>query len=406
MEAVAHCVLPPGSVMNKFLTQCIISFLLLPVTLNGLTAQTAVPVFTAGKEGYQSYRIPAIIRLKDHSLLAFCEGRLSSAADFGNIDIVMKRSSDLGKTWTPLQVIVNESNLQAGNPAPVVDWLDPDFPDGRIFLFYNTGTNHEAEVARGNGIRECKFICSTDGGISWSAPVNITRQVHRPLQEAINPAYRFREDWRTYANTPGHGLQISEGPYKGRIYIAANHSEASPQPGAGHYRAHGYYSDDHGRSFQLAASLPFPGSNESTAAMLDNGGLLLNARNQSGTPRVRIVARSKDGGSSWDSVYFDHQLPDPVCQGTLLNAGKIRGRNVLLFCNAGDSMGRDQLTLRISRDEGRTWTRSILIDKDPMPRKNHDYTAYSDMVMTAKRETAVLYERNNYSEIVYRIINW
>ena len=79
----------------------------------------------------------------NNELLAFCEGRVKGSADFGDIDIVMKKSNDGGKTWMPIKKIVDIDSLQAGNPAPVVDLTDPVYPGGRIFLFYNTGNNHE-----------------------------------------------------------------------------------------------------------------------------------------------------------------------------------------------------------------------------------------------------------------------
>ena len=111
-----------------------------------------IPVFEAGKEGHKSYRIPAIISLKNGDLLAFAEGRVDGAGDFGDINIVLKKSTNKGKTWSTLQTIVENGNLQAGNPAPVVDLTDPKYPKGRIFLFYNTGNNHEGEVRKGNGL--------------------------------------------------------------------------------------------------------------------------------------------------------------------------------------------------------------------------------------------------------------
>ncbi|HEU5364995.1 MAG TPA: sialidase family protein, partial [Hanamia sp.] len=95
-------------------------------------------VYVSGTEGYKSFRIPAIVKAPNGDLLAFCEGRVNGGADFGNIKVVLKRSSDGGKTWSALQIVAANDTLQAGNPAPVVDLTDPRFPQGRIFLFYNT----------------------------------------------------------------------------------------------------------------------------------------------------------------------------------------------------------------------------------------------------------------------------
>src|SRR5690606_18253985 len=96
-----------------------------------------IPVFVSGEDGYGSYRIPAMVKAPNGDLLAFAEGRVHHAGDFGDIDIVMKRSTDNGKTWGALQRVAEYGELQAGNPAPVVDLLDPAYPQGRIFLFYN-----------------------------------------------------------------------------------------------------------------------------------------------------------------------------------------------------------------------------------------------------------------------------
>ena len=105
---------------------------------NAAYCQKEVPVFTSGTEGYKSFRIPAIIGLPNKNLLAFCEGRINGAADFGNVDIVMKKSTDNGKTWSALQIIVDANSLQAGNCAPVVDTNDPAYPKGRIPFFFIT----------------------------------------------------------------------------------------------------------------------------------------------------------------------------------------------------------------------------------------------------------------------------
>ena len=388
----------------------VIRFLLLPgaalLAFAGVIAQQpAEPVFVSGTEGHKSYRIPAIIALPKGKLLAFCEGRVNDAGDFGDINIVMKTSIDHGRSWRPLQTVVDADSLQAGNPAPVVDMTDPRFPAGRIFLFYNTGNNHEGEVRKGKGLREVWYKASADAGATWSAPVNITLHVHKPMQPASNPAYHFKEDWRSYANTPGHAMQFSSGKYKGRIFVAANHSAGTPQPHFTDYRAHGFYTDDHGSSFRLSADLPMPGGNENMAVQLSGNRLMLNYRNQKGDVKARIVAISSSGGDTWDTAYFDKNLPDPVCQGSILQAGKYKGKPVLAFCNAADTARRNHLTLRISFDEGNTWPQHYLIDQAPEG-NNGDYTAYSDIVPLAANKLGVLYEKDNYKAIVFTVVGW
>jgi len=368
--------------------------------------ESPVQVFVSGTEGHKSYRIPAIIGLPDGTLLAFAEGRVKGSDDFGDVNIVLKRSSDNGRTWGEMSTIVDYDSLQAGNPAPVADLTDPDFPDGRIFLFYNTGNNHEGEVRKGNGYREVWYKTSADGGISWSEAVNITQQVHRPLKPDVNPQYNFSEDWRSYANTPGHAMQFSEGRYKGRIVIAANHSTGEPNDNWEDYASHTFFTNDHGKTFRLGQTLTVPGSNEATAAEISGDRLMLNARNQKGDIKARIVAISNDGGEAWDNFFFDNMLPDPVCEGTILNIGYHSGKAVLAFCNAADTVYRNNLTLRISYDDGVSWPVTVPVDKSNNPAKQKDFTAYSDIVRIGTDEIGILYERDNYKEIVFKRIKY
>ncbi|MFT4092919.1 MAG: sialidase family protein [Niabella sp.] len=382
--------------------KCLLPVPILFLCIYHVAAQPETVIFAAGKDGYKSFRIPAIINMKDGTLLAFAEGRVNNASDFGNIDIVMRSSNDQGKTWLPLQIVADAGILQAGNPAPVLDMTDPDYPGGRIFLFYNTGNNAEGSVRKGNGVREVWYKTSTDG-VTWSEPVNITTQVHKPYQPAYNPLYNFKEDWRSYANTPGHAMQFETGRHRGRIYIAANHSAGAPQRNFKDYRAHGFYTDDHGKTFHLSEDVNLEGGNENTAAALSKSRLMLNLRNQQGNVKARYTAFSKDGGVTWYQQKFDRQLPDPVCQGSLLTAGKKWGKNILAFCNAADTSNRDNLTLKISYNDGRTWKKNIRIYSNPAI---NDAAAYSDIVKISKRVIGILYEKDSYSQIVFTARAW
>jgi sialidase-1 len=369
-------------------------------------AQQDIPVFISGTEGYESYRIPAMITLPDGDLLAFCEGRKHGISDFGDIDIVLKKSKDKGKTWGEMQLVVNYDSLQAGNAAPVVDLTDPAYPKGRIFLFYNTGNNQEGEVRKGNGLREVWYVTSTDGGQTWSAPQNITSQVHKPNQPNKNPAYHYTEDWRSYANTPGHAMQFAWGKYKGRIFVSANHSAGNPQAAFKDYKAHGYYTDDHGKTFHLSEDVPFAGGNEAMAAQLSGDKLMMNIRNQQGNVKARIIAISSNGGSTWDTAYYDYHLPDPVSQGSILSFKNKQGKTVLAVCNAADTSKRDNLILRLSNNDGKSWYKNMTVAKSGADYKGSSFSAYSDITKTNDKTIGVLFEKDNYKEIVFTTVTW
>lgn len=364
-------------------------------------------IYTSGQEGHKTYRIPAIIKNKQGHLLAFAEGRVNGSVDFGDINIVLKISRDQGHTWSALSTLVDYQDLQAGNPTPILDTTDPRFPTGRIFLFYNTGNNHENEIREGKGLREVWYTTSIDGGQTWTKPVNITSQVHRPNQPTLNVAYTFKEDWRHYANGPGHAMQFAQGPHAGRILIAANHSEGPRGERGSDYRAHTFYTDDHGDTFHLGASISIPGSNESSATEIFGGRLLMNIRNQRGDIRQRIIGLSDDGSDSWKETYFDPQLPDPICQGSILTIARKKEAFTLAFSNAADTKNRDNLTLRISHDDGRTWPISIPIDNGASSGESpKDFTAYSDLVSINSNHLGIVYERKDYSQIVFKKIKW
>ncbi len=361
---------------------------------SGFTGWAQTTVFANGDDGYLCYRIPAIVKAPNGDLLAFCEARKQSCADHGNVKIVLKRSRDNGATWSALQIVAENDSFQAGNPAPVYDLTDKKHKKGRLFLFYNTGTlASEQAVREGKAMREIWYKTSTDYGKTWSKPVNITRFVSKPNHPAVDSAYRFKEDWRSYANTPGHALQLTKRPHRGRLFIPANHSEGPPKAQARDYFAHGFYSDDHGKTWAITPSIPYPGSNESTAAELSNGGILMNIRNQSGDHKNRILAFSKNAGATWDTIYNELQLPDPVCQGSMLQFTNSKGQHVLLFSNLNHTSQRENLTLRISYDDGKTWPISRVICASS--------AAYSDLVIQQNKQIGILYEKDNYTKIVY-----
>lgn len=355
------------------------------------------PLFTNGSDGYNCYRIPAIITAPNGDLLAFAEGRVKGCNDFGDVDVIVKRSTDNGLTWSNLTVVADNGSVQAGNPAPVVDYLDSAFPNGRVFLFYNTGDASEHSIRKGKGLREVWYITSTDNGQTWSKPTNITQYVHKVNQPDKNPAYNFKEDWRTHACTPGHAIQLTRGQYAGRLYIPSNHSQGTPQARFNDNRAQAFYSDDHGKTWQLSDPVDLPSSNEAIAVELSDGRVMQNIRQQNGTSRRRIVAISSDGGHSWDKTYLEAQLPSPVCQASIIDFENKNGENLILFSNPNSTKRREKMTVRASFDDGQTWLTSREIRSGE--------SAYSDLVIQTDKKIGLLYEHGNSGGIHYAHFN-
>lgn len=119
----------------------------------------------------------------------------------------------------------------------------------------------------------------------------------------------------------------------------------------------------------------------------------------------RILAYSQDGGATWSEQYFEESLPDPVCQGSILSFEDEDGNTILAHSNNADENDRNNLTLKISKDLGKTWPESILIDRKDIP-KGKTWTAYSDLVLLDPQTVGILYERDDYKEIVFKWVEW
>ncbi|MFJ8056141.1 exo-alpha-sialidase [Streptomyces sp. NPDC096142] len=356
---------------------------------------SSVP-YVSGDGGYDTYRIPATVVTGRGTVLAFAEGRHNNAGDTGDIDVVLRRSTDGGCTWGPQAVIAAGDGDTRGNPAPVVDPRT-----GAIVLVtsYNSGTVTEGRIMRGEVTPEQSrrvFVQrSWDDGRSFTPPRDITGQVKPP-------------NWRWYATGPGHAVALTRGPHAGRLVIPANHSAAPPVGStdtgqeARYYGGHDLYSDDGGETWRLgfvdAAYTGVNNANESSAAELPDGRLYFSSRDQLGTSTGnRLDTYSGDGGATLDRPYeVQHTLDDvPVVEGSVL---QLPGAGApLLFSAPSVPHVRQGMAVWRSADAGGSFVKAVTL--------SGEWAGYSDLVRVGPDTVGVLYETgatSAYDTIVFR----
>lgn len=335
-------------------------------------------LWISGEGGYHTYRIPALVVTPKGTLLAFCEGRRKSQSDTGDIDLLMRRSTDGGRTWSEPRVVFDDEDNTCGNPCPVVDATT-----GRVVLLstWNDGRDHESRIISGESLdtRRVFVLRSDDDGVTWSEPEEITDDAKQP-------------DWTWYATGPGNGIQVREGPHRGRLVIPCDHIEA----GTKRYFSHCILSDDGGLTWRRGARTPSDKVNECTVAEVPGGRLLLNMRNYDRAQRRRQTATSDDGGETWADQGFVDALPEPICQASLIRADRGK-RSFLAFSNPASATGRVRMTVRLSADRGETWTDGVVLHEGP--------SAYSCLAAHPDAGVLCLFEAGNthpYETILLR----
>jgi hypothetical protein len=335
-------------------------------------------LFQQKTNGYACYRIPAIVHATNGMVLAFAEGRVADCGDDGDIDIVLRRSTDDGRTWGPLQVVSEGNGTTHGNPVPIVDERT-----GRIVL-----------VSTHNGADPCTNGCDRDPYVQTSDDFGATWTPARELSEGKLPTWNF---W--YATGPMHGIQLQHGTHAGRLIVGANF-ESYDGVGKHVYGTHLLYSDDSGQTWHIGATTSRDDgmviAQEVTVVELTDGRIYALARERGTDPGSRAFAVSSDGGASFDSRF--KTLPSlvmPDVQGSLLrlsarNEGDSRNR--ILFSAPAHASAREVMTIRSSYDEARswgTWEKGKVFWWGP--------SAYSDLVRLPGDEAALLYEAGAYS---------
>jgi sialidase-1 len=349
-----------------------------------------VDLFRSGQDGYDVCRIPGIVVTPKGTILTYCEAR-RGRGDWGSIDILLRRGTLGGKTWSAPHKIAEAPLPHRKNPvSPVEKQGRPDD------LTYNnpvaivdpvTGAIHFLFCLE---YERCFYQRSDDDGVSFSPPVEIT---------ATFAGYRDQYDWKVLATGPGHGVRLASGRLVVPIWMSLATASHAHRPSA----VSTIFSDDAGRTWQRGDIVANHGdllANPSEMAVVElaDQRVMLNIRSESPQHR-RAIAVSPDGATRWTAPQFDSQLPEPICMGSLcrFSAERTQGKNRLLFANPnnldredgkqtpGVSRDRKNLTIRLSYDEGRSWAVSKTLEAGP--------SAYSDLAVGPEGTIYCFYER-------------
>ncbi len=344
-------------------------------------------VFQSRTEGYAQIRIPTVLVTKAGTVLTFAEGR-QRPTDQAQNDIVMKRSTDGGRTWSALRVLHDDGAHSLNNPTVVQEQTS-----GRIFVWYQSIPAHLREHSTntvtgfdGTNIYRNFILTSDDDGVTWAAPLDVTRTTKRPTRAT------------TIASGPGLGLQLTRGAHAGRLLIPFNEGPY------GKWQNYAVFSDDAGKSWTCGEDVPgalvSDGKggqrsqiNEVQLAELADGSVLLDSR-QFARAKVRRSSVSRDGGRTWSPVRETPDLTDPSCMAsTLRHSFPADGTAGRLLHSGPDSTKRERGTVYLSRDEGKTW---------PVKRVLYAGSfAYSVLTKFADGTVGCLFEADNYGRIVF-----
>jgi len=362
------------------------TFLLtLALSLHAFAAEPFIEkldLFTVGEDpAYQIYHIPGIVVTAKGSVLAWCEARKRSAgvSDWDDIRILLRRSTDEGKTWSAPKSIADVPGSKTKNPISLlmknVDPNDVTY-NNPVLIADRDGTVHMLFCLE---YMRAFYQRSTDDGMTWTTPVEITSAFEK---------FKSTYDWKVLATGPDHGIQLKNGRLVVPVWLSTGTGGNAHRPSV----TGTIFSDDAGRTWR-ASEIAVPNTeewinpNEAVALELADGSVMLNVRSESKAHR-RLVTVSKDGATGWSTPRFDDALLEPICMASIIrySLASDGGKNRILFSNPdnlsrakgaeepGKTRDRKNLSVKLSYDEGQTWAVNKPIEPGP--------SMYSDLAVT------------------------
>ena len=348
-------------------------------------------LFTSGDNpAYHIYHIPGVVVTAKGTVLAWCEARKRPAgvSDWDDIRILLRRSTDDGKTWSAPRSIADVPGPKTKNPFALrmknVDPSDVTY-NNPVLIADRDGTIHMLFCLE---YMRVFYQRSQDDGLSFSAPTEIT--------SAFEP-FKKDYDWKVLATGPNHSIQLRNGRLIVPVWLSTGTGGNAHRPSV----TATVFSDDAGKTWR-AGKIAVPDTkewinpNETVAIELNDGRVMLNVRSESKAHR-RLVTTSPDGATGWSTPRFDEALLEPICMGGIVryNHG---GQNLILFCNPhnlakekgaaepGKSRDRKNVSVKISRDEGQTWPVNKSVEPGP--------SMYSDIAVTQSGTILCFYGRS------------
>lgn len=367
------------------------------VTFFSLTSFAAEPLlqksvlFTERTDGFTLYRIPGIVVTAQGTVLAYCEARKFSDADRGEIEIHLRRSTDGGRTFSPAKQVAHLGPRLSRNPHMYDQKKNKDMggPDEQtvnnpVAIAARDGTVHLIYCV---GYMRAFHLRSEDDGQSWSAPVEITTAFD---------SFRSDLDWQVIATGPGHAIEMKNGRLCVPFWMATYEKKAPLRKAVGTI-----ISDDGGKTWKRGG-IAAPEAGEPNIALLPDGGVFVTARNSNSESR-RLVTRSADGATHWSKPAFAHELLEPGCMaGVTAHPGDPSTPPALLFSGVHTTddthAARRNVTVYLSRDDGRTWPISKTLQPGP--------SAYSDLAVLPDGTVLCFYESGTDTPKIKRKRDW